>query len=74
MTTGLALAQKIGVDDAQAACLTLGLSIRWTRRAAAFSLFDANLTVQQVKERLGLPRTTVYRYQKEWLKNKKRPV
>ena len=71
MTTGMALAEKIGHEDAQTACLALGLSLRWTRQAAAFALFEKSLTVQQVKERLGLPRTTAYRFYHAWQRSKR---
>jgi len=66
VTTGMALVEKIGHEDAQTACLMLGLSTRWVRRSQAFSLFDAKLTVIQVKERMGLSKSTAYYFHEEW--------
>jgi hypothetical protein len=66
MTTGLALAEKIGPDDALRACQVLGLSTRWLRRSHAFRMFDSGYSVQRVHVETHIPKRSCYRYFIEW--------
>lgn len=61
------LVERLGpTPQAEAACLALGESLRWTRRHQAYALFAKKHTIAQVIEMTGFSRRTVYRYFEQW--------
>lgn len=65
------LYEALPLEYAEKACMALGLSLRQSRRAWVHDLLGKGLTTPQVIERTGLPKSTVYDYQSEYLENRK---